>query len=55
MVSLLLNCLLICPSNEVVQDSHFSTILPIVCVAGIDRSGKSEANVAWKLLKKDPL
>jgi hypothetical protein len=66
MVSLLFNCLLICPSNEVVQDyrmnekvssikySNFSIILPIVSVAGIDRSGKSEANVAWKLLKKDP-
>jgi hypothetical protein len=66
MVSLLFNCLLICLSNEVVQEyrmnekvssikcSSFSTILPIVCVAGIDRSGKSEANVAWKLLKKDP-
>jgi hypothetical protein len=23
-------------------------------VAGIDRSGKPEANVAWKLLKKYP-
>jgi hypothetical protein len=69
MVSLLFNCLLICPSNEVVQDyrmhekvssikcSNFSTILPvagIVSVAGIDRSEKPEANVAWKLLKKDP-
>jgi hypothetical protein len=66
MVSLLFNCLLICPSNEVVQDyrmnekvssikcSNFSTILPIVSVAGIDWSGKPEANVAWKLLKKDP-
>jgi hypothetical protein len=66
MVSLLFNCLLICPSNEVVQDyrmnekvssikcSNFSTILPIVSVAGIDRFGKSEANVAWKLFKKDP-
>jgi hypothetical protein len=58
MVSLLFNCLLICPSNEVVQGhrmnekvssikcSNFSTILPIVCVAGIDRSGKPEGNVA---------
>jgi hypothetical protein len=58
--------LCICPSNEVVQDyrinekvssnkcSNFSTILPIVSMAGIDRSGKPEANVAWKLLKKDP-
>jgi hypothetical protein len=66
MVSLLFNCLLICPSNEAVQDyrmnekvssikcSNFSIILPIVFVAGIDRSGKPEANVAWKLLKKDP-
>jgi hypothetical protein len=66
MVSLLFNCLLICPSNELVEDyrmnekvssikcSNFSTILPIVSVAGIDRSGKPEANVAWKLLKKDP-
>jgi hypothetical protein len=66
MVSLLFNCLLICPSNEVVQNyrmnekvssiksSNFSTVLPIVYVAGIDRSGKPEANVAWKLLKKDP-
>jgi hypothetical protein len=66
MVSLYFNCLLICPSNEVVQDyrinkkvssikcSNFSTILPIVSVAGIDRSGKAEVNVAWKLLKKDP-
>jgi Fe-S-cluster-containing hydrogenase component 2 len=59
-------CLLICPSNEVVQNyrmnekvssikcSNFSTILPIVSVTGIDRSGKPEANVAWKLFKKDP-
>jgi hypothetical protein len=31
-----------------------STILPIVSVAEIDRSGKPEANVAGKLLKKDP-
>jgi hypothetical protein len=66
MVSILFNCLLIFPSNEVVQDyrtnekvssikcSNFSIILPIVSVAGIDRSGKPEANVAWKLLKKDP-
>jgi hypothetical protein len=66
MVSKLINCLLIFPSNEVVQDyrinekvssikcSNFSIILPIVSVAGIDRSGKPEANVAWKLLKKDP-
>jgi hypothetical protein len=66
MVSLLFNCLLICISNEVVQDyrmnekvssikcSNFSTILPIVSVAGIDRSGKPEANIAWKLFKKDP-
>jgi hypothetical protein len=66
MVSLLFTCLLICPSNEVVQDyrmhekvssikcSKFSTILPIVSVAGIDWSGKPEANAAWKLLKKDP-
>jgi hypothetical protein len=66
MVSLYFNCLLICPSNEVVQDyrinkkvssikcSNFSTILPIVSVAGIDRFGKAEVNVAWKLLKKDP-
>jgi hypothetical protein len=66
MVSLLFNCLLICLSNEVVQDyrmnekvssikcSNFSTILPIVSVTGIDRSGKHEVNVAWKLLKKDP-
>jgi hypothetical protein len=66
MVSILFNCLLIFPSNEVVQDyrmnekvssikcSNFSTILPIVSVAGIDRSGKPEANVGWKLLKKDP-
>jgi hypothetical protein len=66
MVSLLFNCLLVCLSNEVVQDyrmnekvssikcSNFSTILPIVSVAEIDRSGKPEANVAWKLLKKDP-
>jgi hypothetical protein len=66
LVSLFFSCLLICLSNEVVQDyrmnekvssikcSNFSTILPIVSVAEIDRSGKSEANVAWKLLKKDP-
>jgi hypothetical protein len=66
MVSILFNCLLIFPSNEVVQDyrinekvssikcSNFSIILPMVSVAGIDRSGKPEANVAWKLLKKDP-
>jgi hypothetical protein len=66
MVSLLFKCLLICFSNEVVQDyrmnekvssikcSNFSTFLPIVSVAGTDRSGKPEANVAWKLLKKDP-
>jgi hypothetical protein len=37
-----------------IKCSNFSTILPIVSVAGIDRSGKPEANVAWKLLKKDP-
>jgi hypothetical protein len=66
MVSLLFNCLLICLSNEVVllnrmnekvssiKCSNFSTILPIVSVAEIDRSGKPEANIAWKLLKKDP-
>jgi hypothetical protein len=66
MVSILFNCLLIFLSNEVVQDyrinekvssikcSNFSIILTIVSVAGIDRSGKPEANVAWKLLKKDP-
>jgi hypothetical protein len=66
MVSILFNCLLIFPSNEVVEDyrinekvssikcSNFSIILLIVSVAGIDRSGKPEANVAWKLLKKDP-
>jgi hypothetical protein len=35
-----------------IKCSNFSTILPIVSVAGIDRSGKLEANVAWKLLKK---
>jgi hypothetical protein len=35
-----------------IKCSNFSTILPIVSVAGIDRSGKPEANVAWKLLKK---
>jgi hypothetical protein len=58
MVSLLFNCLLICPSNEVVQDyrmnekvtsikcSNFSPVLRIVSMAGIDRSGKPEANVA---------
>jgi hypothetical protein len=34
--------------------SKFSKILPIVSVAEIDRSGKPEANVAWKLPKKDP-
>jgi hypothetical protein len=65
MVSLLFNCLLICPSNEVqdyrmnekvssIKCSNFSTILPIVSVAGIDRSEKPEANVAWKWLKNDP-
>jgi hypothetical protein len=66
MVSLLFNCLLICLSNEVVllnrmnekvssiKCSNFSTILPIVSVAEIDRSGKPETNIAWKLLKKDP-
>jgi hypothetical protein len=66
MVSLLFNCLLICLSNKVVllnrmnekvssiKCSNFSTILPIVSVAEIDRSGKPEANIAWKLLKKDP-
>jgi hypothetical protein len=58
MVSLLFNCLLICPSNEVVQDymmnekvtsikcSNFSPVLRIVSMAGIDWSGKPEANVA---------
>jgi hypothetical protein len=38
-----------------IKCSNFSTILPIVSVAEIDRSGKPEANIAWKLLKKDPL
>jgi hypothetical protein len=33
-----------------IKCSSFSTIL--VSVAGIDRSGKPEANVAWKLLKR---
>jgi hypothetical protein len=37
-----------------IKCSNFSTILPIVSVAGIDRSGKPEANIAWKLFKKDP-
>jgi hypothetical protein len=37
-----------------IKCSNFSTILPIVCVTGIDRSGKPEANVAWKLLKDSP-
>jgi hypothetical protein len=58
MVSLLFNCVLICPSDEVVQDymmnekvtsikcSNFSPVLRIVSMAGIDRFGKPEANVA---------
>jgi hypothetical protein len=25
-----------------------------LCMAGIGRSGKPEANVAWKFLKEDP-
>jgi hypothetical protein len=37
-----------------IKCSNFSTILSIVSVAGIDRSRKPEANIAWKLLKKDP-
>jgi hypothetical protein len=65
-VLLLFNYLLICPSNELVQDyrtnekvssikcSYFSPILRIVSMAEIGRSGKSEANVAWKFLKDDP-
>jgi hypothetical protein len=65
-VLLLLNFLLICPSNELVQDyrtnekvssikcSNFSQILPIVSMAEIGRSGKPEANVAWKFRKEDP-
>jgi hypothetical protein len=43
-VSLLFNYLLICPSNELV----------FVSTAEIGRSGKPEANVAWKFLKEDP-
>jgi hypothetical protein len=66
MVSLLFNFLLICPSNELVQDyrtnekvssikcSNFSPILRIVSMSEIGRSGKSEANVAWKFLKDPP-
>jgi hypothetical protein len=65
-VSLLFNFLLICPSNELVQDyrtnekvssikcSNFSPILRIVSMAEIGRSGKPEANVTWKFLKEDP-
>jgi hypothetical protein len=65
-VLLLFNFLLICPSNELVQDyrtnekvssikcSNFSQILPIVSMAEIGRSGKPEANVAWKFRKEDP-
>jgi hypothetical protein len=34
--------------------SNFSPILGIVSVAEIGRSGKPEANVAWKFLKEDP-
>jgi hypothetical protein len=37
-----------------IKCSNFSTIPPIISVAGIDQSGKPEANVAWKLLKKNP-
>jgi hypothetical protein len=57
MVSLLFNFLLICPSNEKVYSikcANFSPILPIVSMAEIGRSGKSEANVAWKFLKNPP-
>jgi hypothetical protein len=65
-VSLLFNFLLICPSNELVQDyrtnekvssikcSNFFPILRIVSMAEIGQSGKPEANVAWKFLKEDP-
>jgi hypothetical protein len=65
-VLLLFNFLLICPLNELVQDyrtnekvssikcSNFSQILPIVSMAEIGRSGKPEANVAWKFRKEDP-
>jgi hypothetical protein len=65
-ISLLFNFLLICPSNELVQDyrsnekvssikcSNFSPILRIVSMAEIGQSGKPEANVAWKFLKEDP-
>jgi hypothetical protein len=64
-VSLLFNFLLICPSNELLQDrtnekvssikcSNFSPILRIVSIAEIGRTEKPEANVAWKFLKEDP-
>jgi hypothetical protein len=37
-----------------IKCSNFSPILRIVSTAEIGRSGKSEANVAWKFLKEDP-
>jgi hypothetical protein len=37
-----------------IKCSNFSPILRIVSMAEIGRSGKSEANVAWKFLKEDP-
>jgi hypothetical protein len=44
-------------TNEKVSSikcSNFSPILRIVPMAEIGRSGKSEANNAWKFLKEDP-
>jgi hypothetical protein len=43
-------------TNEKVSSircSNFSPILRIVSTAEIGRSGKPEANVAWKFLKED--
>jgi hypothetical protein len=65
-VSLLFNFLLICPSNELVQDyrtnekvssikcSNFSPILRIVSMAEIGSVWEPEANVASKFFKEDP-
>jgi hypothetical protein len=44
-------------TNEKVSSikcSNFSLILRIASMAEIGRSGKSEANVAWKFLKEGP-
>jgi hypothetical protein len=37
-----------------IKCSNFSPILRIVSMAEIGRSGKPEANAAWKFLKEEP-